>query len=75
MDLDDALKGSLHLEYVHWIIIVATSTATLDKLEDKVFAMGQHVDHVLSNESSAHSSAFMPATSSKDIDIKLDNVT
>ncbi len=52
-----------------------TSTITLDELEDKVLTMGQHVDQALSNESLVHSSTFMFATSSKDIDIKLDNVT
>ena len=58
------------------MIVVDTYTTTLDELEDKVLTMGQHVDHVLSNESSAQSSAFMYATSpNKDIDIKLDSVT
>jgi hypothetical protein len=75
MDLADALKGSLHPEYVHWMIAIDTSTATLDELEDKVLTIGQHVDQVLSCGSSSHSSAFMSATSPKDIDIKLDNVT
>ena len=51
-----------------------TSTATLDGLEEKVLTMGQHVDQVVSKESSSHSSAFM-AVNSEDIDIKLDNVT
>ena len=75
MDLGGALKGSLDLEHVRWMITVDTSTATLDELEDKVLTMGQHVDQVLSSGSSAHSSTFMSATSPKDIDIKLDNVT
>jgi hypothetical protein len=57
------------------MITVDTSTVTLDELEDKVLTMGHHVDQVLSNEFSAHSSTFMFATSPKDIVIKLDNVT
>ena len=75
IDLADALKGSLHLEHVHWMITVYTSTVTLDELEDKVLTMGHHVDQVLSSGSSAHSSSFMFVTPSKDIDTKLDNVT
>ena len=57
------------------MIIVDTSTVALDELEDKVLTMGQHVDQVLYSGSSAHLSIFMSVTSSKDIDIKLDNVT
>jgi hypothetical protein len=75
IDLADALKGSLHLEHVHWMITVYTSTVTLDELEGTILTMGQHVDQVLSSGSSAHSSTFMYVTSSKDIDTKLDNVT
>jgi len=75
MDLADTLKGSLHPEHVQWMISVNTSVVTLDELEDKVFTMGQHVDQVLSNESSTQSSSFISATSPKDIVIKLDNVT
>ena len=75
MYLADALKGSLHPEHVHWMITIDTSSVTLDELEDKVLTMGQHADQVLSNGSSSHSSTFMSATSPKDIDIKLDNVT
>jgi len=75
IDLADALKESLHLEHVHWMIIVDTSTVTLDELEDKVLTVGQHLDQVLSSGSSAHSSTFMYVTSPKGIDTKLDNVT
>ena len=50
MNLDDALKSSLYLEHVHWMIAVDTSTVTLDELEEKVLIMGQHVDQVLSKE-------------------------
>jgi hypothetical protein len=57
------------------MITVDTSANTLDELEDKALIMEQHVDYVLSNESSAQSSSFIFATSPKDIDIKLDNVT
>jgi hypothetical protein len=46
----------------------------LDDLEEKVLTMGQHVDQVLSKESSSHLSAFM-SLNSKEIDIKLDNMT
>ena len=56
------------------MVTVDTSTVTLDELEDKVLTMGQHVDQVLSSGSSAHSSAFMFVTASKDIDTKLDIV-
>ena len=73
--LADALKESLHPEHVRWMIIVDTSTLTLDELDDKVFTMGQHVDQVLSSGSSAQSSSFMFVTSPKDIDTTLDNVT
>ena len=75
MDLVNALKGSLHPEHVHLMIIVHTSTITLADLEDKVLAMGQHVDQVLSSGSSTHSSTFIYVMSPKDIDTKLDNVT
>ncbi len=57
------------------MITIDTSTATLDELEEKVLTMRQHVDQVLSKESSSHSSTLMYANSNKDIDIKLDNVT
>ena len=57
------------------MIIVDTAIVILDELENKVRTMGQHVDRVLSKESSSHSSIFMSANSNKDIDIKLDNVT
>jgi hypothetical protein len=40
MDLVDALKGSLHPGHAHWMIIVDTSTVTLDELEDKVLTIG-----------------------------------
>jgi len=74
MDLVDALKGSLHPERVHLIITIDTSIGTLDELEDKVLTMGQHVNLVLSNDFSSHSSTFASANSRKDADIKLDNV-
>jgi len=74
MDLVDALKGSLHLEHVHWMITIDTPNITLDELEEKVLTMGQHLDQVLSKVFSSHSSAFM-LVNSKDTDIKLDNVT
>ena len=51
------------------MITVDTSIVTLDELEDKVFAMGQHVDQVFSNESSSSSSSFVFVNSHKDIDI------
>jgi len=57
------------------MITVDTSTVTLDELEDKVLTMGQHVDQVLSNGSTAHSSSSMFVNSPKDIVTKLDNVT
>ena len=56
------------------MIILDTSTVTLDELEDKFLTMGQHVDQVMSKKCSSHSVAFMQINS-KDIDIKLDNVT
>jgi hypothetical protein len=75
MDFAYALKGSLHSEHVHEMIILNTSIITLDELEDKVLTMGKHVDQIVSDESSSHSSAFVYANAHKDIDIKLDIVT
>jgi len=75
MDLADDLKGSFYPEHIHWMITLDTSIVTLDELEDKVLTMGQHVDQILSNESSSSSSSFVFVNSHKDTDIKFDNVT
>jgi hypothetical protein len=57
------------------MITVDTSNLTLEELEDTDITMGRHVDQVLSNGSSTHSSKFMYVVSPKDIDTKLDHVT
>ena len=74
IDLADALKGSLNPEHVHWMIIVDTSTITLDELEEKVLTMGQHVDQVLLRESSSQSLAYVSGALNRNINVKLDNV-
>ena len=74
MDLAYAPKGSLHPNHIHLMITVYASIVTLHVLEEKILKMGQHVCQVLSKDFSSNSSAFMPVNS-KDIHIKLDNVT
>jgi hypothetical protein len=58
-DMVDALKGSLNLEHVHWMIKVDTYSVTLRELEDKVLTMGKHVDQFMSKNSAISS---LPST-------------
>ena len=72
MDMADALKGALNPQHVHWMLMVDTSTVTLDLLDDMVLNMGQHVDQVLSSERSSFSSAFSSVHAKKDLDQKME---
>ncbi len=76
VDLADTLKGALNAEHVHWMIMVDTSTVTLDELDEMVLNMGQlqHVDKVLAKEHSSPSLAFVYVKSEREIDYKLDNI-
>ncbi len=57
------------------MIMVDTSTVTLDELKEKVITMGQHLDQALAKEPSSSSASFVSVKSKREIDYKLDNMT
>jgi hypothetical protein len=57
------------------MIVVDTSTITLDELDEMALNMGQYVDHVLAKEDSSSSLAFVSVKYERGIDSKLDNMT
>ena len=57
------------------MIMVDTSTITLDELDKIVLNMDQHVDQFLAREHSTSSSSFVFVKSKREIYYKLDNMT